>query len=527
MKLTRREVLAGTPLAALAAAAPLELKAKAADLDGIDDVVGRFMSAFEIPGIAVAIVMPERDPILRSYGVRKLGSPERVDTRTQFAIASNSKAFLTASLAMLVDAGKLAWEDPVVRHLPEFQMYDTNVTAMMTIRDLLVHRSGLPLGAGDLMQVPLTDHTSEEMLRALRFFKPATPFRSGYAYDNILYIVAGMVLKRVSGMSWDEFVPGRIFTPLGMVDAVTNTTLATGSNRAARHARLGPPVRGLGKLEVVPAAESPLVGPAGGICVSAAGIVPWLQVQLGKGALPEGRRLWSEEQATQMWKPQTLISSGPGPSADHPERSVLSAYALGWGVADYRSRRMLSHAGGLSGQVTRTTLLPDQGIGFVVYSNCEDSDAISGLRYAIMDRLLDAPAHDWLAAARSVRATQESQVVELLGNGDFKAPPGGPTKPLADYAGRYRDPWYGDVLIAVRNRVLTIDFTRTASFKSRLEPFGPDCFRTRFARGAGEDAVICFSVDADGRRGIAMKALSPLADFSFDFHDLRLVWIGD
>ena len=516
-------VAAGAPGPALAAPRALPAPQAPDTIAQIDAIVARFMATFEIPGVAVAIVTPGAAPVLRPYGVRKLGDPAPVDVHTRFAIASNSKAFLTACLAILVDEGKLAWDDPVTRYLPEFEMFDPAVTAMMTVRDLLVHRSGLALGAGDLMQFPPTDHTAEDMLHALRFLKPATPFRAAYAYDNILYIVAGILLKRVSGLGWDAFVAQRIFAPLGMAGAVSNTTLLTGSNRAARHARLGPPTRGVGQLEVVAPAESAVIGPAGGICASVADIMPWLQVQLGRGVGTDGTRLWSVAQANEMWKAQTIISSGPGPSAEHPERSVLSAYALGWGVADYRGCRMLSHAGGVAGQVTRTTLLPDRGIGFVVFTNCEDGDAVSALRYAILDILLQTePAFDWIAPTRQLRTTQLAQVAQVVGRGDFAAPPGVPSQPLDHYTGRYRDPWYGDVLIERNGMGLTIDFTHTPTLKGRLEPFGPDAFRTRFPRGAGEDAVLHFDMQGGAVAALSMRALSPLADPSFDFQDLHL-----
>jgi len=393
---------------------------------------------------------------------------------------------------------------------------------MMTVCDLLVHRSGLPLGAGDLMQFPRTDHTAEEILRALPHFKPATGFRAGYAYDNCLYIVAGILLERVSGLDWNKFVAQRIFEPLRMTDAVANVTLVKTNNRAGRHGRLGPPVRGMGKVEVVPASEGPVIGPAGGINMSVADSIAWLKVQLARGMLPDGRRLWSEGQATEMWTPRTIISTGPGPTADRPQQSVMQGYSLGWGVSDYRGHRMLSHAGGLAGQVTRTTLLPEQGIGLVVYTNSEENDAVSGLRYALIDRLLEVPAFDWLSFSKQTKCSAEAQVREAVGDGDLKAPPGGPSLPLPSYAGRYRDPWYGDVVVSHEAGQLRIDFTRTVAFKSLLEPFGPDAFRTRFARGAGEDAVVTFLVEHGRAVGMAMKALSPLADFSFDFHDLHL-----
>jgi CubicO group peptidase (beta-lactamase class C family) len=494
--------------------------AQRSDAAQVDAIVERFMRAFEIPGAGVAIVRPGRAPLLRAYGVRTLGQAARVDAHTQFAIASNSKAFLTASLAMLVDQGKLGWDDPVTKHLPEFRMYDPAVTGMMTVRDLLVHRSGLPLGAGDLMQFPPSDRTAEDVLKALPYFRPVTGFRAAYAYDNSLYIVAGLVLQRVSGQGWDAFVAEHIFAPLGMVDAVTNPTLVRGPNHAGRHARLGPPARGLGKLEVVPADETPLIGPPGGINVSLAGIAPWLQVQLARGALPDCRRLWSPAQSAEMWRPQTIISSGPGPTANLPQASVMQGYALGWGVADYRGRRMLSHSGGLSGQITRTTLLPDQGIGFVVFTNSEEAGAVSGLRYALLDHLLGAPAYPWLAKTRATAEAQKAEVIKLTGAGDFPPPPGVASLPLERYGGRYRDPWYGDVVVTRTAAGLAIDFTHSPAFKSALEPFGPDAFRTRFPRGAGEDAVVTFAVRDGAVTGVSMTPLSPIADFSFDFRDL-------
>jgi len=488
-------------------------------------LVEQFMREFDIPGIAVALVRPGVPPLVRGFGVRTLGQPGLVDVHTVFAIASHSKAFLAACFALLVDEGRLDWDDPVVKYLPEFRMYDSAVTAMMTVRDLFVHRSGLPLGAGDLLQFPKSDRTREDILNALRFLKPVRGFRSGFAYDNSLYIVAGIVLERIAGIDWDRFVTQRIFEPLGMRDAVSNISRVRGENRAGRHARLGPPVRGLGRLQVIAPEETALAGPAGGINVSVSSIVPWLEVQLSRGVMHDGRRLWSAAQSDEMWRPQTITSSGPGPTAEMPQRAVLQAYALGWYVTDYRGRRMLWHRGTQLGQVGQIALLPEQGVGLVVYSNTEDAEPISGLRYALLDHALGAADHagvaayDWVAATRRNMAKAEAEVRSLVAGGDIKVPAGGPTLPLDNYAGRYRDPWYGDIVIARRGRRLAIDFTRTASFKGALEPFGIDTFRTRFAPEI-EDAVVTFLIEDGEVTEIRMTALSPLADFSFDFQDL-------
>lgn len=490
--------------------------------DPVDAIVARFMAEFEIPGIGVAIVRPGEAAFTRGYGVRTQGRPERVDADTLFAIASNSKSFTAAGLAMLVEEGKIGWDEPVVTYLPDFRMSDPRVTEMMTVRDLLVHRSGLALGAGDLMQFPKSDHSAADIMAGLPHLKLARGFRSGYAYDNILYVVAGILTERVSGMPWEAFITRRIFAPLDMPTAVANLPLVRTANVAGRHARLGPPVRGMGPLEAIAPDEATTVAAAGGIHASVSDIVPWLRVQLGKGELPGGPRLWSKDQTSEMWTPQVITQSTHGPTVEQPTRPVLAGYALGWFVQDYRGRRLIHHSGGLSGQVTYTALLPEQGIGIAVFSNTEDGAAVSGLRSALIDHVLGETGFDWLGATRERIDASRAEIAKVAGTGDFVAPPGGPSLPLAAYAGRYRDPWYGDIVVSERGGGLHIDFTRTPVFKSMLEPFGPDAFRTRFPTGAGEDAVVTFAV-ADGRvTGVTMKALSPHADFSYDFHDLVL-----
>jgi len=494
--------------------------------DEVRGLVERFMSAFETPGIAVAIVRPGQPDFIRGYGVRTLGKPAKVDEHTLFGIASNSKAFSAAALAMLVDEGKVVWDAPVTRYIPEFRMADPVVTQMMTVRDLLVHRSGLALGAGDLMQFPHTDFTAADMLRGLQYLKLERGFRSGYAYDNILYIVAGILIQRVSGQSWVDFVTARLLGPLGMNESAATLSRVRTDNVAGRHARLGPPVRGMGPMRVVGPDEDEKIAAAGGINTNVHDIPAWFRVQLNRGLLPNGQRLWSASQADQMWTPQTIMRSGPGASASKPDASVMQGYALGWMIQDYRGQRLAAHDGGLTGQVTRQALLPELGCAVAVYTNVEDPYPSLGIRNAILDRLVGAPPFDWLAAMQQRRDESQREALKATGGGAPVKPAGGPSLPLAAYAGRYRDPWYGDVVVALKDGGLTIDFTHTAAFKSKLEPWGPDTFRTRFAPDAGEDAVVMFAVAGGKVTGVTMKPLSPLADFSFDFQHLNFVPVG-
>ena len=519
---TRRDALIGgaTTLGLLAAPALAETG------DQIDRIVGGFMQAFDCPGLAVTLVRPGQPVLARGYGVRRLGRPERVDADTQFFIASNSKAFLAAGIAMLVEAGTLGWDEPVIRYLPEFATSDATVTRLMTVRDLLCHRSGLPLGAGDLMQFPLSDHSRADIVRGLRYLPFERGFRTGYAYDNILYIVAGVLIERVTGLSFETFMTRMLLRPLGfrmdMAAVMANPNSLAGTNVVARHARLGPPARGIGALREVMPDESTAGSPAGGVLASATEIAGWLRTQLARGVTPAGRRLWSAANAAEMWTPQVVTRADAGPSADDPARAVVQTYALGWFVADYRGHRLVSHSGGLTGQITQTALLPEQGIGVAVFTNVEDRWS-QQLRNALIDFALGVPTFDWLAAAKRIAADNDRKVRAEAGNGDFAASAGGPSLPLAAYAGRYRDPWYGDIVVRSDGGRLRIDFTRTSVFKSVLEAFGPDTFRTRFAPGAGEDAVVRFVVEDGRATRLALKALSPLADFSYDFQHLHPV----
>lgn len=494
----------------------------------IDGIVTAFMRALFTPGIGVAIVRKGQAPWVKGYGVRTLDKPEKVDVHTRFGIASNSKAFTAAALAMLVEDKKLGWDDPVTKHLPEFRMADPAVTAMFTVRDLLVHRSGLPLGAGDLMYFPRSSADAAQVIRALQYLKPVRGFRTGYDYDNILYIVAGVLIERLSGLSWRQFVQARLLTPLGMVDAVPSLELLKTDNVAGRHAKLGPPVRGVGQLQVIQPDESPLVDAGAGINASVTDIARWLETQLALGEVPGGKRLWSKDSAAEMWKPQVITSSSDGGTDLNPARPVMAGYALGWQVQDYRGRRLISHSGGLSGQVTQTALIPSAKIGVAVFSNTEDGVS-GGIRNAILDHLLGVtPAYDWVASyVARTKLAQENAVGEMAAVNKGGPPAGNPSLPLASYAGRYRDAWYGDIVVSVKciGRVerLHIDFVPTPQFASMLEPWGTDAFRTRMKPGSGEDAVVSFEVKDGKVAAVRMKALSPLADFSYDFHHLDFV----
>jgi CubicO group peptidase (beta-lactamase class C family) len=486
----------------------------------LDSVVERARREFDVPGIAVAIVKDGRAVFEKGYGVRTLGQPKPIAPDTLFGIASNTKAFTAAALAMLVDEGKIQWDDPVVKHLPAFQMHDPYVTRELTVRDTLVHRSGLGLGAGDLMFWPQTDLSRDEVVRRLRFVKPATSFRSRYAYDNILYLVAGQIVGAASGRSWDDFIAERIFRPLGMTRSNTSVRLnPKGGDVATPHAPLD------GKPVPVEPSEFDNNAPCGGINSSVRDMAKWIAMQLNEGDAG-GQRLFTAARSREMWSPQTIM---PVPAATEPALRAVApnfqAYGLGWVLSDYRGRKIVHHTGGLAGYVSRVTLVPDLKLGIVVLTNQEARGAYMAPTYTILDHYLNAAPVDWVPVFRDVQhKAGERGAAAVSAAAAKRNAQSRPSLPLSAYAGRYRDAWYGDILVTESGGTLTMRFTHSPALTGALEHWQYDTFIARWKdRTLMADAYVTFSLKPDGSIEQAkMAVVSPLTDFSYDFHDLLL-----
>lgn len=489
----------------------------------LDAYVARVMQTFEVPGIALAIVKDGRVLLARGYGVRKLGDATPVDDRTLFGIASNTKAFTATALGILVEEGKLEWDAAVINYLPWFQMYDPFVTRELTIRDLLVHRSGLGLGAGDLLWWPNSTYDRKEIAHRLRYIKPATSFRSAYAYDNVLYSVAGEVIEAVSGQTWEDFVSSRILARVGMTgSSVRHSAAGGGGNIATPHAVVD------GRVRSVSPFGNDNVNPAGGINASATDIAKWLLVQLDSGKLADGTRLFSPRTTRELWSVVTPIRPGTPPPELAPLRANFVGYALGFGLRDYRGWKVVSHTGGLPGFVSRITFVPDQRLGIAVFTNQESGEAFEAITWRLLDHFLAAPppATDWLAAYRTLKLRGDSVVAAAeraaTAARDTASPP---SLPLAKYAGAYRDAWYGDISIALENGKLVMRFSHSPSLTGDLEHFQYDTFIARWRdRELRADAYVTFALKPDGSIDqVKLAAVSPATDFSFDFQDLLLV----
>jgi CubicO group peptidase (beta-lactamase class C family) len=486
---------------------------------GFDAVVARVMKTFDVPGMGIGVVKDGKVVLAKGYGVRKLGEPAPVDAQTLFGIASNTKAFTATALGLLVEEGKIAWDAPVTRYLPWFQMWDPYVTREMTVRDLLVHRSGLGLGAGDLLLWPESIYSRRQILERLRFVKPATSFRAAYAYDNILYLAAGEVIEAVSGRTWEDFIAERILKKVGMASSRPRHTADVGGmNLAMPHASLET------GLAAQPPDENDNMNPAGGILSCAEDMAKWMLVHLNEGRLPEGT-LFSEKTERELTSLVTPIAIAAPPAELAAQRMNFRGYALGFNVNDYRGRKMVSHTGGLSGYVSRLVMVPELELGIAVLTNQESNEAYNSVIYAVLDQAMGVPPTDWAQAYLKVSERGNTGTAEALKKAAAKRDAAArPSLPLADYAGTYEDAWYGPIAIALEGGKLVMNFTKTPGMIGDMEHWSRETFVVRWRdRELRADAYVTFTLDPDGAIVEArMKPFSPDTDFSYDFQDLLL-----
>jgi len=486
----------------------------------IDSLVERSMKAFDVPGIAVGIIKDGKIIHAKGYGVRSLNTQQKTDENTLFGIASNSKAFTAAALGMLMDEGKIKWDDKVRDYIPEFKLYSPYVTEEFTIRDLLTHRSGLGLGAGDLMFFPdSSDFVLKDILYNLRFLKQVSGFRTKYDYDNNLYIVAGEVVARVSGKSWDDFVQERIIEPLGMGKTATSfDRLKDKSDVIDGHA----PVNG--KVQVIARSSLKVGHSAGGINSNVTDLCKWVQLWLNKGKYGDGlsKTLFSENVYREMTSPQTIIQvNGPGPYNTH-----FAAYGLGFFLSDIKGYKQITHTGGLEGMVTQITMIPELNLGIIVLTNQQEGGAFRSITDQIKDGYFSITGTNRVTEYSTQRKNQLSFATHLVDSVwkeiDKVEQSGNEKTDINLFTGTYRDVWFGDITISVKNSKAWFDSKRSPKLTGELFHYKGNTFVVKWKdRSMDADAFVNFSLDEEGKASaIKMRAISPLTDFSYDFHDL-------
>ncbi len=475
-------------LAAAFALEPTSATAQKAPLKGLDGEITKAMRDWKVPGLAIAIVKDDSVVYARGFGVRRLGGSEKVDPRTVFAIGSTSKAFTAALMGMLVDSGRVSWDEHVTDLLPGFELRDPWVTREMTVRDLLTHRSGL--SRGDLLWYG-TSLDRDSVIHQIRYLEPSWGFRSHFGYQNIMFLTAGRIESRVTGRRWDQLVRERIFVPLGMTSTVTSVdSLGRLDDAASPHAELDD------EVVAIPWRDIDNIGPAGSIDSNVLDMAKWVRLQLGGGEF-EGRRLLSEDVVREMHAPQMLIPITERAEKLHPT-THFSAYGFGWFLLDYRGRKVIHHGGNIDGFSAEVDLMPEENLGLVILTNMNGTQLRDALPFTVFDHYLGGPRKDWSAAYLALRDERRAAADSAQAKIDSAHVTGTqPSLPLESYAGVYHDTMYGDVLVELQDGHLVL---RTGpAFTGDLEHWHYDTFRVVWRDRMLGKQFATFELDAQGK----------------------------
>ena len=482
-------------------------------LSTLDDYYAKARIDWEVPALAVAIVKDGQIVFEKGYGQRDINSGGTVDKNTMFAVASNTKAFTAAALAILVDEGVIRWDDPVTKYLPWFRMYDPYVTAHMTIRDLLTHRSGLATFSGDLLWYGST-YSRREVIERARYLKPAYGFRENFGYSNIMYVAAGEIIPAVTGKSWDDFIREHFFEPLQMTRSITSVTqLDKFDNVATPHTDFNDSVITIDYL------NWDNVAAAGAIISSVHDMSQWLMLQLNHGIVG-GDTVFSPTRSREMWS-QNTVQNVSGFSEKTWPTTFFKSYGLGWGLYNYLGHKIVSHSGGYDGMISFTCLVPDQNLGFVILTN-KNSSLYYPLIYQTLDVMLGGADSDWSAFVLE-RNKQRKEAPA----GDKEPTPAEkyanttPTLPLQEYTGTYSGQLYGDADVYLRNDTLMVHLVPSPQFLGTLRHLYFDTFEITFTNFPSlPKGTVQFVTDAQANIH-EMKIDVPNPDF--DFTELEFI----
>ncbi len=488
----------------------------------LDRLIKETQKTFDVPGMSVGIIKDGKVIYQKGHGVASLKTNRAMNSETLVGIASNSKGFTGTALAMLADEGKLNWDDKVIKFIPEFKMYEDYVTKEITVKDLITHRSGLGLGQGDLMFFPEGGtYTIKDIIHNVRYLKPEHSFRNTMDYNNIMFIVAGEVITRASGMSWAEFIEQRILRPVGMTDSYGSYNRAQKiSNKIDAHAPVS------GKAIAVPHDWNETANAAGGIMSNIPDMLTWAEFLINGFKTKEGKQLVSNKQIQQLWQIQ---QPAPVPaSLKSAYDTDFYGYGLGWFISDVKGHKQIQHTGGLIGTVTQFTVIPDLKLGIVVLTNQQSGAAFNTITNTVKDSYLGIPERNWLKTygdrMAKVNAGFDKEKADIYAKAaEFQKD----KKSQIDFksvSGTYHDAWFGDVDLIKEGRKLRIVSRTSPRLKGELIPYSADSYIAKWDdRSYDADALITFDYDTAGKaKSLKIKPISGITDFSFDFEDLDL-----
>lgn len=486
----------------------------------LDKLIKETLTTFDVPGISVGIFKDGKVMYAKGHGVRSLTSKKEMNDNTLVGVASNSKGFTCFALAMMVEDGKLNWDDPVRKYIPEFQLQDPWVTEHFTVRDLVTHRSGMGLGAGDLMFFPEgNDFDVDAIINGVKYLEPESSFRSKFAYNNNMYIIAGEVLKRVSGLSWEDFIETKIMQPVGMKNSKASYNRVTDrSNIIDAHTRAD------GKVIQIPHDWSETANPAGGIVSNVHDMMTWAQFLMNDAVTENGERLLDKNLFHELWQLQTPLKVRANDSYD----SNFRGYGIGWFLTDVKGgHKQVYHTGGLIGTVTQFTMIPDLDLAIVVLTNQMNGNAFNTITNTIKDAYLGYEDRNWITSYGdrnadylkyndSIKAAVFTKVTRAKLNPNVPKP--------EQIVGTYTDDWFGDIIISHDGKTYSIKCKRSPRLFGELLPYNATTFVVKWNdRSYDADVFMQFTFNEKGEAiSASMKYIAPITDFSFDFHDLEL-----
>ena len=521
-----RALLCSGLLAALSACSSSSGDASPAPSAALDRVFDEVMARYQLPGMALGVIVDGKIVYTRAAGDVLAGSPAKIDNDTLFKIASNSKAMTTALLGRLVDAGKLRWDDPVTRYLPNFKMYDPWVTQQIQVRDLLIHNTGLREGAGDLMFWPEPNHfTRADILAGLAFLKPQQSFRSRYAYDNLMYVVAGEVAAAAGGASYEELMRREVFEPLGMTRCqVGEWNRDTIGNVAQPHMRQN-------DRNVLIRADDTVIpidtaAAAGGIRCGLNDMLTWMQLWLSPEMTDRDGKTWlSNEQRETIWSAHTPMPLSKRQRAW--DGSHINSYGYGWRLSDVEGTWRIAHTGTLAGMYSAVNLFPDLRAGFVFMINGEGSDARTVLNTALA-KLITAPEKlQPIAWYADELVREREQAPDHRKAPDTSSRVAVTPAEFKQWFGVYRDPWFGDVSICAQQDSVSFVAEKSPQLNGRLMQVGDRVLVDWNQDDVDAEAWLQFDSPSASTKTLSLTKVDPNADFSYDYEDLAFTRVGN
>jgi len=456
----------------------------------LEETVRRAMLVWNIPGLALVVIKDDQVVHMKGHGICEIGKPNLINEHTIFAAASLTKAFTATAIGLLVQEGRLAWDDPVAKYLPAFLLYDIHSSQLITIRDLLCHRAGLGSDSGEALLY--SRYSPEEVLRRIRYIPPGYSFRAGFGYSSLMYIAAGKVISAVSGMSWDDYVRQHIFAPLGMTDSVTNSKyFGSDPNIATPHEDIE------GQLRVVGYRKDAHLGAAASICASASDIALWLRLQLNDGHL-DGKQIVDPMIIAETHTPHTPLGLTAIEKRLFPSRH-FSAYGLGWFLSDLHGRLVIEHMGNLEGMLSNMVMIPEEKIGIVVFTNKKPHSAIHAVPHFLLDRLLGVTPRDWIQSYIDLEKKDgETGEQARKQREKTRVSDSHPSLALDKYVGTYESDILGKATVCLEKNELQVQLQGYESMSGTLQHWHYDTYLCKWDDPLLGESLIPFISDGQG-----------------------------